>query len=77
MLEARFATIYCLVTMSAACGPQDIAQPLPSRHAARLTETTAPSCTVGTSTDPLVAPTTRGLVRGKRVDDRLDENRRP
>ncbi len=69
MLQARVATTYLLVTMSAACGPQEAARStLQARQAARLAETTAPSCTVGASTDPLVAPTTRGLIKGKRVD---------
>ena len=72
MLTARVATIYCLVTMSAACGLEETAQKTPKPvQATRLAETTAPSCTVAASTDPLVAPTTRGLVRGKRVDSTI------
>lgn len=69
MIRARVATIYWLVTVSAACGSQDAARSTPnSRYAVKLTRPTAPSCPVGTSTDPLVAPTARGLVKGKRVD---------
>lgn len=75
MTKAPIATICCLVTASAACGitnPADLTDPAPpapiSGRAAALVRPTAPSCSVGTSTDPLVAPTTRGLVRGKRAD---------
>lgn len=69
MIRACALQICFLITVSAACEVPDAAQSLPpTRQAAALTKTTAPSCPVATSTDPLVAPTTRGLVRGKRVD---------
>ena len=69
MTRARVTMIYCLVMGSAACGAPDAAPPtLQSRHAGTLAPPAAPSCPVATSTDPLVASTTRGLVRGKRAD---------
>ncbi len=78
MIRARVAPIFCLFILQAACGGPQGAAPPPDdgvvvfapkgRPQAASLRTTAPSCPVGTSTDPLVAATTRGLVRGKRVD---------
>ncbi len=67
MITARVATMF-LLTASAACGLPAVLDPLtPAQYAAGLTGDPAPSCPVATSTDPLVAATTRGLVSGKRV----------
>lgn len=71
MIRARVATL-CSVMAAAACGIPDAAVPsAPSQYAARLEVSPALTCPVGTSSDPLVAPTARGLVRGKRVDSTI------
>lgn len=64
----RVAPLF-LFTAAAACGSAESAAPIhPASAVARLGLSPAPTCPVGTSTDPLVVPTARGLVRGKRVD---------
>lgn len=57
-----------LLAAVAACGPLDARDSPIGAAAARLSASPALTCPVGTSTDPLVVQTTRGLVRGKRVD---------
>jgi len=69
MNTTRAVTISLYVGVCAACGTQEAADsPALSSRLAALGLLPAPSCPVGSSTDPLVAPTTRGLVKGKRVD---------
>jgi para-nitrobenzyl esterase len=68
MVKISTTVALLLAAAATACGipAQDDSAAL-GRHQAALSAAPAAGCAVGTSTDPLVVATTRGLVRGKRV----------
>lgn len=75
MTRSRIHALSSFLLLSltaAACGPpEEVASALDdtaAARAARLALTPAPTCPVGVSSEPLVVPTTRGLVLGKRAD---------